>query len=217
MYAPPALHPVPAPAVQLITGTWSDRADLTRRVEAALRGGIRWVQLRARHCSTRELHDAAVAIAPLLREAHALFVVNDRVDVALSAGADGVHLPEDGMSGADARALLGDSAWIARSVHSVEAIRELAEGQIDAVQFGPVFDTASKRGFGPPHGLGELAIAAVAARSRSIAPVAVGGITAERAAECLRAGVSAISVIGAIWDAGDIEAAAQTLVRAVAA
>lgn len=200
---------LPFPPVQLVTGPWSDAADLRARVEAALRGGIRWVQLRAKERSAREFHDAAALLAPLLREAGALFVVNDRVDVALAVGAGGVHLPEAGMSPADARRLLGPEAWIARSVHSIEAIASTPPRAVDAFQFGPVFDTASKREFGRPQGLERVREAAAAAHAAGAELLAVGGITAERTLRCTGAGAGAVSVIGAIWNAPDVETAAR--------
>ncbi|HEY2775756.1 MAG TPA: thiamine phosphate synthase [Candidatus Binatia bacterium] len=208
------MRALPNPPVQLITGAWHDLPDLRRRIEAALRGGIRWIQLRAKTRSARELHEAAVAVEPLLRPCGALLVICDRVDVALSIGA-GVHLPENGMSAGHARELLGRDAWIGRSVHSVAAIRTVAPGELDALQFGPVFDTASKREFGPPQGLAELAHAATAVREGCRATlIAVGGITFARVPACRRAGADAVAMIGAAWDAGDIEAAARRLVRA---
>lgn len=200
---------MPQPPVQLITGPWRDHADLRSRIDAALQGGIRWVQLRAKDRSARELHDAALMLAPMLREAGALFVVNDRVDVALAAGVDGVHLPEDGMCPLDARRLLGNEAWVARSVHSVAAIGRAASEGIDAVQFGPVFETASKRAFGAPQGLAALQHAAEEARRAGVALVAVGGIDRVRAATCFKAGADAVATIGALWEAADIEAAAR--------
>lgn len=204
------MRPLPFPPVQLITGPWKDPHDLRARVDAALRGGIRWVQLRARERGARDLHDAAGAIAPLLRDAGALLVVNDRIDVALACGADGVHLGEAGMSARDARRLLGAGAWIGRSVHSVDAIQAMRGDDTDAVQFGPVFDTASKREFGEPQGLGRLARAALASGSGcGAALIAVGGISASRVRMCRDAGAGAVAVIGAIWDAEDVERAAR--------
>lgn len=204
------MRALPSPAVQLITGDWSDLGDLEARVSAALRGGIRWLQLRSPGRPARELHEAALLLAPLLRAAGAMFVVNDRVDIALATGADGVHLPEAGMSPADARRLLGPDAWVARSVHSIAAIEATPANTVDAFQFGPVFDTASKRAFGAPQGLDALARAAEIARKAAAVPiVAVGGITRSNEADCRRRGAGAVAVIGAIWSADDVEAAAR--------
>jgi thiamine-phosphate pyrophosphorylase len=97
-------------------------------------------------------------------------------------------------------------------MHRVETLHALAGADIDAVQFGPVFDTASKRGFGAPAGLDALAKAANLARHGDIPTIAVGGITVGRMRECHSAGAAAVSVIGAIWDATDIEAAAAAFV-----
>jgi thiamine-phosphate pyrophosphorylase len=203
----------PAHRIQLITGAWRDIADCEARVAAALRGGIRWVQLRAKERSAAAIFEASARLVPLVRDAGGIFVVNDRVDVALACGADGVHLPEDGMRAEDARRLLGAGAWIARSVHSADATDVGAA--LDAFQFGPVYDTASKRSFGAPQGVDALRAAAAAAGRTSV--VAVGGIAARRIGECLDAGAAAVSIIGAIWDAADVEAAAREAVSAAEA
>ena len=204
---------LPNPPVQLITGAWTDAADLCRRVDAALRGGIRWVQLRAKARPAREIHESAMLLAPMLKEAGALLVINDRVDVAIACAAGGVHLPEDGMAAADARRLLGDSAWIARSVHSADSARIARDQDLDALQLGPVFETPSKHAFGPARGLEDLARAADAIREIPMRLVAVGGISGERAAACRHAGADAVSVIGAIWDSRHVEDAAREIVQ----
>jgi thiamine-phosphate pyrophosphorylase len=198
---------LPDPPLQLITGAWRDLDDLESRVTAALRGGIRWVQLRAKERPARELYEAACRLAPLVAEAGGLLVVNDRVDVAKAAGAGGVHLPENAISARDARTLLGDDAWIAKSVHSVDAI--CRDEQLDAFQVGPIYETASKRAFGPPLGIDRLALAARSGHEAVPLVIAVGGITGDRMAECRRAGASALSIIGAIWDADDVEKATR--------
>ncbi len=200
---------LPDPPVQLITGPWTDLEDLRSRVAAALSGGIRWVQLRAKARPATELYAAAMVVAPMLRESGGLFVVNDRVDIALASGADGVHLPEDGMPVADARRLLGERAWIARSVHSDDAIRAMTGAPPSAVQYGPVFETASKRVYGQPKGTRELSAASDVAHGLGIPLIAVGGITASLAHDCREHGADAVAVIGAIWNSDDIAAAAR--------
>ena len=213
MGIPFVLRALPTPPVQLVTGAWRDDADLRARVEAALRGGIRWVQLRAKERSTRELHLAALLVAPILRDAGALFVVNDRADVAQAVGAGGVHLPENGMSALDARRQLGADAWVARSIHSARAVGSDASLEADALQLGPVFDTASKREFGAPLGLAVLRDAAEAASGVPI--IAVGGVSAASAARCREAGARAVAVIGSVWDAADVESAARKLIASL--
>ena len=207
------MRDLPTPPVQLITGEWSDVSDLRSRVTAALRGGIRWIQLRSKTKSAAALHEAAETIAPLVREAGAMFIVNDRVDIARACRADGVHLPEDGMAAAFARRILGREAWIARSVHSSDAIASHAR-DLDAVQFGPVFETASKLAYGAPRGLAAMVQAADVAHRFEMRIIAVGGIDGARASECREGGADAVAVIGAIWDAPDVEAAARNLARA---
>ena len=204
---------LPDPPLQLITGSWRDLDDLESRVAAALRGGIRWVQLRAKERPACELYEAACRLEPLVREAGGLFVVNDRIDVAIAAKAGGVHLPENGMTATDARALLGDEAWIAKSVHAVDAVQP--DEALDAFQLGPVYETGSKRMFGDPLGIERLALAA--SRAGTPALIAVGGITATRIGECMEAGARAVSIIGAIWNASTPETAARTAVNALEA
>ncbi len=201
---------LPFPPVQLVTGPWRDIDDLLARVGAALDGGLRWVQLRAGDRGAHELYEATVALRPLTREAGAMLIVNGRVDIAIAADADGVHLPEAGLAPAVVRKLLGAGAWIARSVHSVAAIRAMSPGEVDALQFGPVYETPSKRRFGAPQGLELLAAAAEAAHGPPATRLlAVGGVNAGRLAACRAAGADAVSVIGAIWEAPDIRAAAR--------
>jgi thiamine-phosphate diphosphorylase len=204
---------LPEPPLQLITGSWRDLDDLEARVTAALRGGIRWVQLRAKERPAREVYEAACRLAPLVAEAGGLFVVNDRIDVVVAAKAGGAHLPESGMTATDARALLGEEAWIARSVHAAEAAQP--DEALDAFQLGPIYETDSKRAFGAPLGIERLTLAA--ARAATPRLIAVGGITTARIGECLEAGAAAVSIIGAIWNASQPETAARTAVNAIEA
>jgi thiamine-phosphate pyrophosphorylase len=202
--------PLPFPPVQLVTGPWRDTEDLVTRVGAARAGRRGGVQLSAKASRARALHEAAAALRPLTRDAGAMLIVNGHLDIAIAVDADGVHLPEAGLAPAVARRLLGADSWIARSVHSVATIRAMSPGEIDAVQFGPVYDTPSKRGYGAPQGLEMLVAAAEAAHGPTgTRLIAVGGVNAERLAECHAAGADAVSVIGAIWEAPDVRAAAR--------
>jgi thiamine-phosphate pyrophosphorylase len=175
---------------------------LSRIVESACAQARLVVQLRARDA----LGGRALALARRLREVTAaagcLLVVNDRIDVALAADADGVHLPAAGMASERARRLLGPRRLVGRSVHSFEEIeRERALGAADYLQFGPVFATPSKAAWGEPQGLARLSRAAQLARP--LAVVAVGGIGVSNAAQVMAAGAGGVAVIGAVMHAAD--------------
>ena len=196
-------------AIYLITDrTQTNGRDLIEVVAAACRGGVRAVQLRERDLDTRSLLALARALRETTREHGALLLINDRVDVALACGADGVHLPANSFRVADARQLLGAERLIGVSTHSVA---EAARAAADFVVCGPVFDTPSKRPFGPPLGLDTLRRAAAACAAPLIA---VGGITAKNAAEVLAVGAAGIAVIRAVLAAPDPEGAARALCAA---
>jgi len=199
------------PSLMLIT----DRSRLRGRpleevASQAADGGVTAVQLREKDLSGGELYDLAVTVHAVLR-GRALLLVNDRVDVAIAAGADGVHLPEHTLPLRKLRDYVGDACIVGRSVHSVEAaVRAEAEGA-DYLLAGAVYETASHPG---QAAAGVDLVRAVADAVR--APVlAVGGITAERVAEVVAAGADGIAVIGAILDAEDPQPAARALREAL--
>jgi thiamine-phosphate pyrophosphorylase len=172
--------------------------DVIAQVAAALAGaqpGEVLVQLREKDLGGRDLAALARALVAL----GAPVLVNDRVDVALAAGAAGVHLPEDGMEVAAARQLLPPGAIVGASVHSVEAA---ARSDADLVLLGPIWDSPGKR----PCGLS--ALAAAAARTRVWA---IGGIDASRAAEARAAGAAGVAVIRAVMAARDPAAVTRAL------
>jgi thiamine-phosphate pyrophosphorylase len=189
----------------------TDRARLRGRaleeaVSAAVDGGVTVVQLREKDLPAAELYDLAVTVHAVVR-GRALFVVNDRADVALAAGADGVHLPERGLPVRKARELAGGSCIIGRSVHSAEAALRAVDEGADYVQAGAVYETASKPGAAP----GGLDLVRQVRDAVEVPVVAVGGVTAQRARELIDAGADGLAVIGAILDAPDVRAAAAAL------
>ncbi|MGB2694421.1 MAG: thiamine phosphate synthase [Dehalococcoidia bacterium] len=201
----------PNPALMLIT----DRARLRGRrleevVSAAIDGGVNAVQLREKDLPTTELYDLTITLRAVVR-GRALLLVNDRVDVALSAGADGVHLPERSLPGEKVRGLVGEHVIVGRSVHSVEAAQRAASDGVDYVQVGAVYETASKPGVVPAGVELVRAVADVV----SVRVIAVGGITAEAVGEVIEAGVDGVAVIGAILDADDPRLAASKLWHAL--
>ncbi len=181
-------------------------------VRAALEGGATCIQLRAKELSTRQ----QVALGRLLRDlCHRwgrLFIVNDRLDVALAVQADGVHLGADDMPVAIARQMLGPDAVIGASAEDVAQARRAEQEGASYLGVGPVFPTATKPDAGPPIGLDRLA---EIARAVNIPVVAIGGINRDNAPQVLKAGASGVAVISAVVAAPDPRAATQQLARAV--
>jgi thiamine-phosphate diphosphorylase len=175
---------------------------------AALEGGMTAVQLRAKGWSDRELYDAALALRDICDDADALFVVNDRIDVALAAGADGVHLGVDDLPVAAARRLLGPDAVIGYSPES-DIDRHVAEkAGASYLGVGPVYKSGTKADAGVPIGLDRLRHVVAAT---PLPVVGIGGITVGRAADVGAAGAVGVAVVGAVFLAGDPAAAAREL------
>jgi len=177
---------------------------------ALLAAGIEAVHLRASALPAGELLDLARRLRRLIVPPAAL-IVNDRVDVALLAEADGVQLPERGLPVDAARRLLGGGRWIGRSVHDVEAAREAALTQADYLLYGHVFESASKPGV-PARGLTGLRAVAGAV---PLPVIAIGGVVPERVAEVVAAGAYGIAVIRGILAAEDPVAAVEAFRRAL--
>ncbi|NIM06036.1 MAG: thiamine phosphate synthase [Armatimonadetes bacterium] len=179
---------------------------------AALEGGAAIIQLRDKEATTRELLKTARNIRELTRQAGALFFVNDRLDVALAAKAEGVHLGEDDMPVAIARGLAGDRLIIGASVSTPKEAVEAERTGADYLGIGSIFPTPSKKDAGPPRGVG--IIRQVKAVTK-LPVIAIGGINADNAGEVLEAGADGIAVISAISGAEDMTAATANLVRLV--
>ena len=153
---------------------------------------------------------AAHDLRGLTRAHGATLLVNDRIDVALAADADGVHLPAASFPVATARALVGSAKLIGRSTHSPDEARRAATEGADYAILGPIFATPSKEQYGPP--LGEAALAA----TKPTCPLlAIGGITPDNAASVRAAGATGAAVIRAILDAPDPAAVTRALLAAV--
>jgi thiamine-phosphate pyrophosphorylase len=187
-------------------------ADLTRRIgESAT-----LVQLRDKHGSTRSMVEEARRLRDILEPKGVPLLVNDRVDVALAAEADGVHIGQDDMAPADARLLLGRGAIIGLSVKTVEQAKAAPLELLDYVAIGGIYGTTSKDNTSAPIGIaGFREIAAVIrARIRAYRVCAIAGINADNAAEVIAAGADGIAVISAISLAPNPQKAARDL-RAV--
>jgi len=164
-------------------------------------GGARLVQLREKALPAREFYAEVLEALRVARLFGARVVVNDRVDVALAAGADGVHVGQDDVPPEAARALLGGGKIVGFSTHSVEQAAAAARLPVDYIAIGPVFDTSSKENPDPVVGL--EGVRRVRAAIGTLPLVAIGGITAETAPSVLEAGADSVAVIGALLNTSD--------------
>jgi thiamine-phosphate pyrophosphorylase len=181
---------------------------LPRVVEACLGAGLRAVQLREKDLDAGELFRLAGELRALTWRYGARLVVNDRADVALAVGADGLHLPAAGLPPEAARRVIGADRLLGVSTHSAAEAEAAGRRGADYVVFGPIHDTPAKRAYGAPQGLEALAVAV----ARATVPVlAIGGLTAERVPAVARAGAAGIAVIRALLAAADPEAATKGL------
>lgn len=170
--------------------------DMARDASAA---GIDWIHLREKDLSARSLHALAVRLVDAASKGAARIVVNDRFDVALAAGAAGVHLTTQSLTADVVRAATGARLVIGASTHSEAEARAAAGSGADYVVCGPVFATPSKSGFGLPLGAAEVARIAAVIRTPLLA---LGGIDAASAVEAMRspiAGIAAIRLFQEAW------------------
>src|SRR6058998_2315740 len=179
---------------------------------AALEGGADAVQLRDKLSPAFNLGRLAAEIQPLARKYGAVFTVNDRVDVALVAGADGAHLGRDDLPVREARRLLPRPRVLGVSAGSAEEARRAEKDGADYLGVGPIFPTATKPDAGEVLGLDRFGTIAAAV---SIPVIAVGGITSENVAQVFAAGASGAAVVSAVVAAEDIAAAARALKRRI--
>ena len=165
-------------------------------VRMLLDGGASLIQLRDKEASGRELLDQAIACLKLTREAGATLIINDRVDVALTAGADGVHLGQDDLSVDEAREILGKDKIIGVSTHSIDQFRAALETSANYIAIGPIFPQLTKENPAPVVGL-EMVREARKLTDRPL--VAIGGINLGRAPEVIEAGADCVAVISALY------------------
>jgi thiamine-phosphate pyrophosphorylase len=183
-------------------------------VEAAIAGGVDVVQVREKHRSAREQLAIARELRPLTAEAGVTLIVNDRVDVARAADADGVHLGDDDLPVAVAREQLGPDAVVGRSVSDVAGAEEAAAAGADYLGVGAVYRTGSKDVDDEESEVGLETVRAVD-EAVELPFVGIGGVTPERAADVVAAGADGVAVISAITTAEDPEAATRSLAAAV--
>ena len=187
---------------------------LAEVVRHALDGGVTAVQLREKDLSGAELYRLAKEMRLITADYGARLIINDRIDIALAVGADGVHLGVNGLPVSVARRVLGEGKIIAYSAHDLdEALRAQVDGA-DFVTFGPVYLTPSKAAYGKPCGVKKLAEAVSALK---IPVIALGGISQVNISEALSANTRGIAVISAILAAADPRVAAASLLKKIEA
>src|SRR5215472_4092929 len=194
----------------------TDASDHTRDYAAFLadviEAGVGMVQLRDKNLTDKQLIAIARVFAQACRDNGALFIVNDRVDVALLAGSDGVHLGQDDAHPDDVRNVSGKDFIIGLSTHSPEQVDAANKTSADYIGIGPIHETPTKAGR-PAVGLDLVRYAARASQKPFFA---IGGLDASNAAEAIDAGAQSISVLRAISSAADPTAATRELVDAMA-
>ncbi len=202
----------PSLYVVLDRGAASGR-DLAAVLDATLAGGCRMVQLREKAWESGRLLPLAARLREICARAGATFIVNDRVDLALAVGADGVHLGQDDLPAAAARPLLRPGMILGVSTHSIEQARRARADGADYVAVGSMFPTATKAGF-------ELVGPELLARVRPevrVPLVGIGGITADNVDQVIRAGADGVAVISAVCAAPDPRAATERLLGRIRA
>lgn len=182
--------------------------DLCAVVERALRGGVRAVQLREKDLPSGELYQLALKLKELTTRYGARLIINDRLDIALAADADGAHLGESSLPVTRVRELAGARLLIGVSCHALAGALAAQQGGADFITFSPVFYTPSKAGYGEPVGTERLA---EACRELRIPVFALGGIKKDSVCTVLGNGAHGIALISAILAADDPEGAAREM------
>jgi thiamine-phosphate pyrophosphorylase len=187
-----------------------DPLDWARRLADV---GVQLIQYRNKAATSRQLFDTAEGLSALARSASFRLVMNDRADIALLAGAGGVHVGQDDLPVEAARSVVGPSCWVGVSTHNMKQFRAAAASSADYIAVGPIFATGSKAKPDPIVGLGFVR----EARALTSKPlVAIGGITAERAGEIFAAGADSVAVISDLAQAPDLAARVRAYLQAAA-
>lgn len=194
----------------------TDRKLVTRHasrvtsVRNALKGGVKAVQLREKDLDTRPLLALAYKMRKLTEEHKAKLFINDRFDIALAVGADGVHMTQTSIPVSRVRETVGKRLLIGASTHSLKEAKEAERGGADFITFGPVFKTPSKLKYGKPLGIDALK---QAGRKINIPVFAIGGINTNRIKNIKESGVHGIAMIRNILASDNIKGISQELIK----
>lgn len=199
---------LPKPIIYLITSgttrnTTPDTEDFFNLVRAAVAAQIPLFQIREKNLSARLLYELTTKAASLVQGSATRLLVNDRADIALAAGADGVHLTSRSLPVSVVRATYGSQLMVGVSTHGIVEAEAARSGGADFVVFGPVFETESKRSFGEPQGISRLA--EVVAAIPELPVIAIGGISIDNFADCLQTGAAGVAAIRLLNDADSLD------------
>ena len=202
------------PKVYPITDRWLSGLPHAEQVARLVAGGARLVQLREKRLPACAFYEEAIEAVRIAKARQARLIINDRADLALAVGAEGVHLGQDDLPPEAARRLLGEEAIIGFSTHNVEQAIAAAHLPIDYLAIGPIFPTSSKENPDPVIGLDGLRrVCASVRKIRDLPIVAIGGISEENARAVIEAGADAVAIISAlIAEAEGIEARTRRLI-----
>ncbi|NKB82715.1 MAG: thiamine phosphate synthase [Nitrospirales bacterium] len=190
---------------------WDSQRPLDAVLKIAATQGVRLFQYRNKAGSAQEVYEKALRLCQLAHDAHALFLLNDRCDIALAIDADGVHLGQEDLPLDLARKLMGQKI-IGISTHAPHEVQGATEGGADYLGFGPVFSTATKRDHEPIVGLAGL----TTVRALTSLPIfAIGGITEHSIEQVQLAGANGAAVASAVLDAFDLESAIRPFMTCV--
>jgi len=186
------------------------QCSLYLAIEDALKAGIKVIQLREKDLGTRDLLNMAYMMRDLTEQYNARLFINDRVDIALAVGADGVHLGQNSMSARPVRKISGNKLLIGVSTHGIDEAIEAEKDGADFITLGPIYQTPSKLKYGNPIGIDTLR----KVKSKVSIPVlAIGGIKVDKVKEVTEVGADGIALISAILTAENIKETTEEFMR----
>lgn len=188
----------------------ADSYSLIAAVRQALKGGVKVVQLREKDLEMRELLKLAYRMRELTMKYEARLFINDRLDIALAVGADGVHLTQNSIPAYAVRKVVKKRLMIGVSTHSLKEAKEAEQGGADFVTFGPLYKTSSKLKYGTPLGLSRLKNVC---KEMSIPVLALGGVKSENIDEVKKSGAYGAAMISEILCADDIKEKTRELIN----
>jgi len=196
----------------LITDRTQAKMPLPVAVRLALEGGVRAIQVREKDLPIRELLSLSQELRTITREFGAKLFINDRIDVAITVGADGVHLGHQSMPVEAAKKILPGNMLIGVSTHNLQEARDAEKGGADFITFGPIFETPSKEKFGKPLG---IAVLKDVVQEINIPVFGLGGLKSSTLRQVLGAGAAGVAMISAILAAEDVRTAARKVLDAI--